>query len=128
MNDLIKTSELTGLLGVSSRTLCYYEQIGLIKSIRPQFETYRYYNEEAIKRVRQICVLRKMQISNVFTKVVIYMQEYRKTGELWNELEALGGGFNVSLEVLKEKEKAKAIADKIREFPVCLDRVVAVIE
>lgn len=56
------------------------------------------------------------------------MQEYSKTGELWNELEALGGGFNVSLEVLQEKEKAKAIADKIREFPVCLDRVVAVIE
>ena len=63
MDELMKISELTSLLGVSSRTLRYYEQIGLVKSIRPQFETYRYYNEEAIERVRQICVLRKMQIS-----------------------------------------------------------------
>lgn len=40
----------------------YYEETGLIQSVRPQFEAYRYYDEENVERIREICVLRKMQI------------------------------------------------------------------
>ena len=61
--SLIKITDLTAQLGLSSRTLRYYEQAGLIKSIRPQFEKYRFYDEDAVERLRQIMVLRKMQIS-----------------------------------------------------------------
>lgn len=60
--SLIKITDLTAQLGLSSRTLRYYEQVGLITSVRPQFETYRYYDEAAVGRLRQIIVLRKMQI------------------------------------------------------------------
>lgn len=60
--DLMKITELTKKTGISSRTLRYYEQVGLIKSIRPQFEAYRYYDEETIERLEQIIILRKMQI------------------------------------------------------------------
>ena len=59
---LVKITDLTKQLGLSSRTLRYYEQVGLISSIRPQFETFRYYDEEAVERLRQIMILRKMQI------------------------------------------------------------------
>lgn len=60
--DLIKITELTNQLDISSRSLRYYEQIGLIKSVRPECEKYRFYDDENVERLKQIIVLRKMQI------------------------------------------------------------------
>lgn len=60
--ELMKTTDLTSQLGISSRTLRYYEQMGLIQSIRMQFEKYRFYDNENVERIKQIIVLRKMQI------------------------------------------------------------------
>ncbi|NLG88499.1 MAG: MerR family transcriptional regulator [Clostridiaceae bacterium] len=59
---LVKITELTKELGITSRTLRYYEQMGLIRSERLPFENYRYYDRENIERVKQILVLWKMQI------------------------------------------------------------------
>ena len=61
-NCLVKITDLTTQLGLSSRSLRYYEQDGLIQSVRPAFEKYRFYDAENIERLRQIMVLRKMQI------------------------------------------------------------------
>ena len=60
--ELMKITELSRRLGISSRSLRYYEQEGLVRSIRPPFEKFRYYDEENVERLRQILVLRKMQI------------------------------------------------------------------
>lgn len=60
--ELVKITDLTNDLGITSRTLRYYEQMGLVRSERPPFEKYRYYDRENIERVKQILVLRKMQI------------------------------------------------------------------
>lgn len=62
MGELVKITDLTRITGLSSRSLRYYEQAGLIASVRPQTEKYRYYDRENIERLRQIVVLRKMQI------------------------------------------------------------------
>ncbi len=48
---------------------------------------------------------------------------YSRTGELWNELETLGGGFNIVLEVLQDPVRRKKIAEKLREFAVCMEDV-----
>lgn len=60
--NLIKITDLTQQLGLTSRSLRYYEQTGLIQSVRPQFAKYRFYDEGTVDRLRQIIVLRKMQI------------------------------------------------------------------
>ena len=60
--ELMKITDLTNQLSISSRTLRYYEQMGLIQSTRLQFEKYRFYDRENIERIKQIIVLRKMQI------------------------------------------------------------------
>jgi DNA-binding transcriptional MerR regulator len=60
--NLIKITDLTQQLGLTSRSLRYYEQTGLIQSVRLQFAKYRFYDEENVERLRQIIVLRKMQI------------------------------------------------------------------
>lgn len=49
-------------LGISSRMLRYYEQIGLIGSQRVEDYAYRVYDEEAIRRLRQIIILRKLRV------------------------------------------------------------------
>lgn len=60
--ELTKITQVTEQFGVSSRTLRYYEQVGLLRSERPPFEKFRFYDSENIDRLRQILVLRKMQI------------------------------------------------------------------
>lgn len=59
---LTKITDLTIQLGISSRSLRYYEQVGLIQSDRLTSEKYRFYDVANIERIKQIMVLRKMQI------------------------------------------------------------------
>ncbi len=60
--NLIKITDLTNQFGLTSRSLRYYEQVGLIQSVRPRYEKYRFYDEANVERLKQIMVLRKMQI------------------------------------------------------------------
>ena len=60
-------------------------------------------------------------------------RRYGRTEQIWNndngeDLEALGGGFNVTLEALQDKEKRGKIAAKLREAAECIDEVVRIIE
>ena len=68
---------------------------------------------------------------------MVYLDEikhlYRRIGAMWNndngtDLEALGGGFNITLEALQDKDKRSIIAAKIREFAVVTDEIVRVLE
>ncbi len=76
---LIKITDLSTQLGLSSRTLRYYEEAGLITSVRPQFEKYRYYDEQNVQRLRQIMVLRKMQIP---IKDIVRIYDSRETSDI----------------------------------------------
>ena len=60
--ELQAISQVSKKYGISVRTLRYYEQIGLIDSIRNNDNTYRFYDEIALKRLHQIIILRKLQI------------------------------------------------------------------
>lgn len=53
---------VTRQFGVSTRTLRYYEQMGLIESTRVEGYAYRVYDDAAIGRLRQIFVLRALRI------------------------------------------------------------------
>ncbi|MCL2546759.1 MAG: MerR family transcriptional regulator [Oscillospiraceae bacterium] len=63
MNQLIKINEVTTRYDVTARTLHYYEKMGLIHSSRDESSGYRLYDETAIVRLKQILILRKMNIS-----------------------------------------------------------------
>ena len=60
--NLIKITDLVTKFDISSRSLRYYEQVGLIQSVRIPFDKFRYYDTAAIERLKQIMVLRKMLI------------------------------------------------------------------
>ncbi|MDQ0090422.1 DNA-binding transcriptional MerR regulator [Paenibacillus anaericanus] len=62
---------------ISTRTLRYYEQIGLITPTKKEDSTYRAYDAEAITRLRQIIVLRKLRIPLKQIAEVLQSEEAR---------------------------------------------------
>ena len=60
--NLVRINEVVEYFGLSSRTLRYYEERGLIWSHHPDNKAQRYYDDAAIDRLKQIIVLRKLQI------------------------------------------------------------------
>lgn len=60
--ELQTISQVSKQFSISTRTLRYYEQIGLITPAKQDVSAYRAYDAEAITRLRQIIVLRKLRI------------------------------------------------------------------
>jgi len=60
--ELQTVSQVSKTFGISARMLRYYEQKGLVKSLRKEGYSYRVYDDENIKRLQQIVLLRKLQI------------------------------------------------------------------
>ena len=60
--DLQTISQVSRDYGISTRMLRYYEQAGLILSLRKDDYAYRVYDENAVSRLRQIIVLRKLRV------------------------------------------------------------------
>lgn len=60
--DLQTISQVSRDYGISTRMLRYYEQVGLIQSLRKDDYAYRVYDETAMNRLRQIIVLRKLRV------------------------------------------------------------------
>ena len=63
MNGLIKIKDVSERYDITARTLRYYEDMGLINSTRSEDYAYRLYDETAVKRIEQILILRKLNIS-----------------------------------------------------------------
>lgn len=59
---LMTISEVTKVFNVSTRMLRHYEQIGLLPSQRKEDYAYRVYDENAVRRLQYIIVLRKLRI------------------------------------------------------------------
>lgn len=101
--------------GISRRMLCYYEEIGLIKSSRKDDYAYRVYDENAIQRLQQIIILRKLQIPVKQIKDILNNQSAvavieifkQNISELDEEITALSTLKSILMRFVDElKEKA----------------------
>ena len=63
MDELIKIRDVSIKYDISARTLRYYEDMGLITSARNDDYAYRLYDEDNLRRLEQILILRKLKIS-----------------------------------------------------------------
>ncbi len=63
MDNLIKIKDVSSKYSITARTLRYYEDMGLINSIRSDDYAYRMYDESAARRLEQILILHKLNIS-----------------------------------------------------------------
>jgi len=83
--ELQSVSQVAKTFGISTRMLRYYEQVGLIQSIRNEDNSYRYYDETALKRVQQITILRKLQIPVKQIAVILDNPDVVTATEIFNE-------------------------------------------
>jgi DNA-binding transcriptional MerR regulator len=60
--ELQTISQVSKDYGISARMLRYYEQVGLIESLRKDDYAYRVYDENTVSRLRQIIILRKLRV------------------------------------------------------------------
>jgi Predicted transcriptional regulators len=60
--ELQTISQVSKHFNISTRTLRYYEQIGLITSVKQEEYSYRTYDQNTILKLQQILVLRKLRI------------------------------------------------------------------
>ncbi len=81
---LIKIGDIAEKYNISSRTLRYYEEIGLISSIRDEDSNYRYYDFQAEIRLKQILILRKVDISIKDIIEILEFNDLNKTEEIFN--------------------------------------------
>ena len=63
MINLTKIKDVSARYNVATSTLRFYEKMNLLKSTRDESSGYRLYDEDALIRLRQILILRKMNIS-----------------------------------------------------------------
>ncbi len=61
--NLMKIGELADRTGVSHRTIHYYERLGLLSPHEREGTGYRYFDEEAAKRLEKIAALKKLGLS-----------------------------------------------------------------
>lgn len=95
--ELQTISEVTKNYQISTRTLRYYEQIGLLQSLKKEGYAYRTYDEYSLKRLEQILILRKLRIPLKEIQRILQSEESQvalnifqgKIQELSNEIRTL---------------------------------------
>jgi DNA-binding transcriptional MerR regulator/DNA gyrase inhibitor GyrI len=75
MSQYVSIHDITLQLGLTSRTLRHWEQKGLFKSSRDPQSDWRVYDDEAIKHIRLILLLRELDIPIKDVKKVIDSKE-----------------------------------------------------
>ncbi len=88
-------SQLSKLAGVSSRTLRYYEEIGLLLPREKGENGYRYYTSQQVDKLQQIMFYRSFDMELEEIKVILSSPDFNRIEALENHLEKL------------EKQKAK---------------------
>ncbi len=86
--ELQTISQVSKIFKISTRTLRYYEEIGLIKSLKKEDYAYRIYNDEAITRLKQIMILRKLRLS------LKQIEQILKNNEISYAIEVLNSELN----------------------------------
>lgn len=124
MSELIKIRDMANRYDLSARTLRYYEDMGLIESVRREDYAYRLYDEANVKRLEQILILRKLNISikdiqrifNTSGSEIVLEVLGKKVDDIDEEISLLHELKNIVLEFIHQIE----LADFGRESDVKL--------
>ena len=84
-----KINDFADLTGVTTRTLRYYDEIGLLKPERIDTNGYRIYGPHQVDIMQQILFFRSMGISLSNIKEIIYSPDFEKSKALEEHLSML---------------------------------------
>lgn len=74
--------KLARLAGISTRTLRYYDELGILKPARINSSGYRIYGQAEVDRLQQILFFRELDVSLDNIKKIITSQSFDSTGTL----------------------------------------------
>lgn len=83
MGTLMKINDVSQKYKVTKRTLRYYEEIGLLKSIRLGASQSRYFDESAINRLEQVLLLRSVNFTIKEISSVLLSENPEKVFEVF---------------------------------------------
>lgn len=114
MEELIKIRDISSKYDISTRALRYYEDMGLLTSTRSEDYAYRLYDKAAIKRLEQILILRKLNISikdiqrifNASGSEIVLEVLQRKVESIDNEVALLDELKEVIIEFIRQIKQA----------------------
>lgn len=114
MTELVKIREVSTKYNVSARALRYYEDMGLIKSTRSSDYAYRLYDKQALKRLEQILILRRLNISIKDIQLIFQASGTetvldvlgKKVNEIDDEVALLQDLKNIILEFIEQIRQA----------------------
>jgi DNA-binding transcriptional MerR regulator/DNA gyrase inhibitor GyrI len=120
MLELTRIGDLAATYGISSRTLRYYEEIGLLRSERRDASQQRYYDREAVSQLEEILLLRQLELPIKEIQAVLATRDLRVAVEAFTrklkELDAeivrlsdLRGVVEAFLWLLQERGYARPI-------------------
>lgn len=120
-----RIGEVATTYDVSNRTLRYWEETGILKSCRMD-NGYRYYDDNNISRIKQIIMLRKLNlpiqdIHSIFTSgelsvaIEILSNHLEQTNQKAEELKALGIVIERLIQMLKAQEDLGQVFKYINE-------------
>lgn len=78
--------EVAEMTGVSTRTLRYYDEIGLLKPLYTNDSGYRYYGEEELNRLQQILFYKERGIRQQCILEILDKEEFDILGALYEHL------------------------------------------
>lgn len=124
--DLKTITQVTKDFEITTRTLRYYEQIGLLESRRMEGYSYRVYNEETCQRIKQIIVLRKLRIplkqiavllnnSDIMESTKLLIDNISKLDEEINSLSTIRDIISRFVDELNSKSDISLKADLLND-------------
>lgn len=113
MNELMKISEVAVKYNITKRTLRYYEEIGILSSIRKNGSNYRYYDTNTLNRLEQILLLKSLNFQISEIKEILLSQDesfidnilHNKLASLQDEIDTLYAYKRVISSIIKLKDK-----------------------
>lgn len=85
----MKINEISKITGVSTKTLQYYDKIGLLKPNKLENSNHRIYNEQSLKDLQQILFFKELDFSLTDIKKIICSEHYNKDQALRKQKELL---------------------------------------
>lgn len=104
---LINVTRVSKELGLSTRMLRYYEELGLVESQRRPGYAYRLYDQQAINRLRQVVLLRKLRIP--LRQIKLILDDHTAVSAIEVFREKIG-------QLQEEKQAISALEDIFREL------------
>lgn len=90
--EYLTISQVSKMYDVTPRMLRHYEQLGLIEALSKDDYAYRVYDENAVRRIRQIIILRKLRIPLKQIDVILREKEQQKALSIMRDnIEELNG-------------------------------------